>query len=395
VDQTIGLLDSLVTLHHDVGSSSADMSSGCEALLAEKAALQARAGGGAGLPPAPEVLLKPRQPQAGTRALRPRLFWIPDPNPLTYLLPSRHPAPTPRPASQEFADALRARLAFFDGYEKAAAEFAAVSQSPGGGALLPLLGRLDEAISYVAANPQYADSITYAAKFRQLQARALGLVRAQVQAALRQASSQVQAAVAEAAAGAAGAAGGAGGAGAGAPGSPSKAAAAVAATLIRQGSAGGRRAPVPLLPEGLEVSLLYVRFRAAAEPGIRGAHTRERNGGPLASFCLAALLGGPAVFAMPLWPAQGLDTPPHPTPPPPLPPAAPRRAPGHRGARRPPRVRPPAGRGARSLLHRAPAARRALRVGAPRDARGCRPAGAAARRRGAAAAHGAARGPAV
>jgi hypothetical protein len=94
-------------------------------------------------------------------------------------------------------------------------------------------------------------------------------VRAQVQAALRQASSQVQAAVAEAAAAPGGPGGAAAAAGA-APGSPSRAA-AVAATLMRQGSAGGRRAAAPLLPEGLEVSLLYVRFRAAAEPGIRGA----------------------------------------------------------------------------------------------------------------------------
>jgi hypothetical protein len=166
----------------------------------------------------------------------------------------------PTLTQQEFADALRARLAFFDGYEKAAAEFAAVSANPTSGALLPLLAQLDEAISYVAANPQYADSITYTAKFRQLQARALGLVRAQVQSALRAASQQVQQAVADAAA--------AGASSETVALSPTKAGA-----LARQGgAAGGRRGAVavPLLPEGLEVSLLYVRFRAAAEPGIRG-----------------------------------------------------------------------------------------------------------------------------
>ncbi len=47
---------------------------------------------------------------------------------------------------------------------------------------------------------QYADSGTYMAKFRQLQARAMGAVRGKVQAALKHASQQVQAAILEAAA---------------------------------------------------------------------------------------------------------------------------------------------------------------------------------------------------
>ena len=206
----------MVSLHHAVGAGCADLSSGCEALLAEKAALQ------------------------------------------------------------ELADALRARLAFFDGYEKAAAEFAAAAAagdgSGSGGAatvaalppLLPLLARIDDAIAYVAANPQYADSIAYAARFRQLQARALGLVRSRAQAALRAAAAAAQQAAAEAAAGAA-----AGGGAGAAPLSPRAAAAAGGGGgLLRQGSS--RQAPAPL-PEGLEVATLYVRFRAAAEPALKAA----------------------------------------------------------------------------------------------------------------------------
>ena len=143
------------------------------------------------------------------------------------------------------ADALRARLKFFDEYEAVAGQFAAAVAAPEAAALLPLLTKLDDCIAYVAANPQYADAVTYANKFRQLQARALGLVKGRMQLVLRNSSQEVLAAVSKAAAqgqtGPGGAAGGAGGAGA-----------------------------VPVLPEGLEMSLLYVRFRAAAEPQLRG-----------------------------------------------------------------------------------------------------------------------------
>eukprot|EP00897_Mesotaenium_endlicherianum_P000101 jgi/Mesen1/10091/ME000074S09433 len=52
--------------------------------------------------------------------------------------------------------------------------------------------------SYVGANLQYADSSTYLVKFRQLQSRALGMVRSHLLSCLRQASAQVQAAIKEA-----------------------------------------------------------------------------------------------------------------------------------------------------------------------------------------------------
>lgn len=109
---------------------------------------------------------------------------------------------------------------------------------------LPLLRRLDDCIAYVAANPQYADAATYALKFRQLQARALTAVRTKVQQVLRGAAAAVAAAAREA--------GGGGG----------QAAAA----------ANGRPGAAPAAPpaDGAEAALLYVRFRAAAEPALKG-----------------------------------------------------------------------------------------------------------------------------
>ena len=43
------------------------------------------------------------------------------------------------------------------------------------------------------------------------------------------------------------------------------------ATANGSGAGGG----APLLAEGAETALLYVRFRAAAEPGLKGAHRSD------------------------------------------------------------------------------------------------------------------------
>eukprot|EP00878_Enallax_costatus_P027744 GHUV01029894.1.p1 GENE.GHUV01029894.1~~GHUV01029894.1.p1 ORF type:complete len:320 (+),score=112.30 GHUV01029894.1:396-1355(+) len=161
----------------------------------------------------------------------------------------------------EFAEALRARLKFFDEFELAANQFAAAAAAPDNAELMPLLNRLDDCIAYVAANPQYADAVAYATKFRQLHSRALGLVRGRVQTVLRQAAQIVQAAVAEAAASQTATA-------AGQPGLPSRAANGQQQQPVGRNSSMGRAGPV--LPEGVEVSLLYVRFRAAAEPVLKG-----------------------------------------------------------------------------------------------------------------------------
>lgn len=53
------------------------------------------------------------------------------------------------------------------------------------------------------------------------------------------------------------------------PGTPSAAA-------MANGSGGGAAAGAPLLAEGAETALLYVRFRAAAEPGLKGVY-RQLN----------------------------------------------------------------------------------------------------------------------
>lgn len=160
----------------------------------------------------------------------------------------------------EFAEALRARLKFFDEYELAANQFAAAAAAPDNAELMPLLNRLDDCIAYVAANPQYADAVAYASKFRQLHSRALGLVRGRVQTILRQAAQTVQAAVTEAAGQSDGTAG--------QQGLPARAASGQLQPAVSRNSSLGRSGPV--LQEGMEVSILYVRFRAVAEPVLKG-----------------------------------------------------------------------------------------------------------------------------
>ncbi|XP_056176862.1 conserved oligomeric Golgi complex subunit 3 isoform X2 [Syzygium oleosum] len=121
----------------------------------------------------------------------------------------------------EFADALRSKLNYFDELENIATNFHSQNMNVGNENFLPLLKRLDECISYVESNPQYAESGVYLVKFRQLQSRALGMIRSHVLTVLKGASSQVQAAIRTTASGAA-------------------------------------------VSEGVEASVIYVRFKAAA-----------------------------------------------------------------------------------------------------------------------------------
>ena len=126
----------------------------------------------------------------------------------------------------EFADALRTKLNYFDELENISTQFHAPTMSVGSSHFLPLLKRLDECISYVTNNPQYADSSVYLVKFKQLQSRALGMVRTHVQNVLRNASLQVQTAVKE------------------------------NSTLAGSGKLA--------ITEGAETTVLYVKFKAAA-----------------------------------------------------------------------------------------------------------------------------------
>ncbi|KAF5181180.1 Conserved oligomeric golgi complex subunit [Thalictrum thalictroides] len=91
----------------------------------------------------------------------------------------------------EFAEALRSKLNYFDELENVATNFYSPNMRVGNGHFLPLLKRLDECISYVERNPQYAESSVYLVKFRQLQSRALGMIRSHVLSVLKNASSQV------------------------------------------------------------------------------------------------------------------------------------------------------------------------------------------------------------
>ncbi|PIA43266.1 hypothetical protein AQUCO_02000593v1 [Aquilegia coerulea] len=100
-----------------------------------------------------------------------------------------------------------------------ATNFYSPNMRVGNGHFLPLLKRLDECISYVERNPQYAESSVYLVKFRQLQSRALGMIRSHVLSVLKSASSQVLA-------------------------------------VIRGNGAA--------VSEGVEASVIYVRFKAAA-----------------------------------------------------------------------------------------------------------------------------------
>ncbi|KAJ7955372.1 Conserved oligomeric Golgi complex subunit 3 like [Quillaja saponaria] len=122
----------------------------------------------------------------------------------------------------EFAEALRSKLNYFDELENVATNFYSPNMNLGNENFLPLLKRLDECISYVESNPQYAESSVYLLKFKQLQSRALGMMRSHVLYVLKGASSQVQAAI--------------------------------------RGSGGSKAA----VSEGVEASVIYVRFKAAA-----------------------------------------------------------------------------------------------------------------------------------
>ncbi|KAA3486189.1 conserved oligomeric Golgi complex subunit 3-like [Gossypium australe] len=126
----------------------------------------------------------------------------------------------------EFAEALRSKLKYFDELENITSNFYSPNMNVGNANFLPLLKRLDECILYVENNPQYAESSVYLLKFRQLQSRALGMIRSYVVSVLKSASSQVQAAI--------------------------------------WSSSGNKESP----SEGVEASIIYVRFKAAASERI-------------------------------------------------------------------------------------------------------------------------------
>ncbi|KMZ67841.1 hypothetical protein ZOSMA_257G00070 [Zostera marina] len=122
----------------------------------------------------------------------------------------------------DFAEALRSKLNYFDELENVATNFYSPNMNVGSKNFLPLLKRLDECISYVESNPQYAESGVYLVKFRQHQSRALSMIRSHVLSVLRNASSQVQSA-------------------------------------LRDSNSN-----TTIVSEGIEASVIYIRFKAAA-----------------------------------------------------------------------------------------------------------------------------------
>lgn len=135
------------------------------------------------------------------------------------------------------ADALRSKLAYFDELERVAAQFHASSLSLDSTDVMTALQKLDESLAFVSSHPHYADAATYNVKFKQLQGRALAAVRSKVQQSLRAAAQSVQRSAAD-------------------------------AKNFNGSSAngGGNNSGVDV---GAETTLLYVRFRAAAEPALK------------------------------------------------------------------------------------------------------------------------------
>ncbi|KAL8160894.1 hypothetical protein V2J09_012383 [Rumex salicifolius] len=122
----------------------------------------------------------------------------------------------------EFADALQSKLNYFEMLENIATSFHSPSMKVEHENFFTLLKRLDECITYVQSNPQYAESGVYSVKFRQLQSRALSMIRSHVHSVLKSASSQVHGAIRD--------------------------------------TGSNKNA----LSEGAEASIIYVRFKAAA-----------------------------------------------------------------------------------------------------------------------------------
>ncbi|KAL4572030.1 hypothetical protein LXL04_018798 [Taraxacum kok-saghyz] len=122
----------------------------------------------------------------------------------------------------EFAESLRSKLNYFDELESVATSFYSSNTNVSSENFLPQLKKLDDCITYVENNPQYAESNVYLVKFRQLQSRALGMIRTHVLSVLKSSTSQVQTAL--------------------------------------KGSGGSKTG----VSEGVEASIIYVRFKAAA-----------------------------------------------------------------------------------------------------------------------------------
>eukprot|EP01023_Acetabularia_acetabulum_P038330 TRINITY_DN36696_c0_g2_i2.p1 TRINITY_DN36696_c0_g2~~TRINITY_DN36696_c0_g2_i2.p1 ORF type:complete len:630 (+),score=104.01 TRINITY_DN36696_c0_g2_i2:24-1913(+) len=140
----------------------------------------------------------------------------------------------------EFSKQLGGKLRYFEELEQVSSQFHSNSVSVDSGRFLPLLEKLDECLTFVGSNPQYAEAALYAGRFRQLQARALAQVRSKVAQVLKNAALQVQSAI--------------------------KSNQSEGNT---NGSGSSSKEDQCIAQEGAQMALLYVRFRALSEPSLK------------------------------------------------------------------------------------------------------------------------------
>lgn len=75
----------------------------------------------------------------------------------------------------QYADALAARLGYFDELEAITTEFNRLGARHDNTNVMPLLSRLDDCLTYMGNNPQYVDTMSYTLQLRQLQVRAASI----------------------------------------------------------------------------------------------------------------------------------------------------------------------------------------------------------------------------
>jgi hypothetical protein len=97
---------------------------------------------------------------------------------------------------QVFADDLREKLKNFDQLETISSKLNNPNLSVEDTHFLPLLARVDECIAFIEANPTFAEAAQYLLKFKQLQGRALTLIRDYILNLLRRTSPTTAAATA-------------------------------------------------------------------------------------------------------------------------------------------------------------------------------------------------------
>lgn len=90
-----------------------------------------------------------------------------------------------------FGESLSSRLSHFTELDKLTQTLKSPSLSVLNDQFAPLLGRLDKSIAYITAHPQYKDSATYLARFKQCQNRAMTLVKLHVVNTLKSATHNV------------------------------------------------------------------------------------------------------------------------------------------------------------------------------------------------------------